>query len=123
MTHHDRDDESLRSAFAELRAADQRSAPAFEDVVARRVAAQPIGGAPAVRRLAIAAGLVLATGLAYRAIAARAGRLTVPTEVIALSAWRPATDVLLETPGRSLLKHAPRLGASMIDITPPGELR
>ncbi len=114
MTPHDRDDEALRSAFAELRVADERSAPSFEDILARRVSRAPLVGA--ARRIALAAGLVLAAGLTYRAISARNGRLTVPREVIALSAWRPGTDVLLETPGRSLLQHAPQLGASLIDV-------
>lgn len=125
MTRYDRDDESLRSAFAELRAADERSAPSFEDVLARRASSgrSTFTGASAGRRFAIAAGLVLVAGLTYRVIDARAARLTVPREVIALSAWRPGTDVLLDTPGRSLLRHAPQLGASMIDVKLKGEFR
>ena len=122
MTPLDRDDEALRSAFSELRAADQRSAPAFEDVLARRVPSQPTA-ASIVRRLAVAAALVLAAGFAYRAIGSRTTRLTVPSEVIALSSWRPATDVLLETPGSGLLRHVPQLGASLIDSGLKGDFR
>jgi hypothetical protein len=123
MTAHDRDDEALRSAFAELRVADERSAPSFEDVLSRRASRAPFVGAAAARRLAVAAGLVLAAGLTYHAIGVRAARLTVPREVIALSAWRPGTDVLLDTPGRNLLRHAPQLGASLIDVKLKGEFR
>jgi hypothetical protein len=125
MSPYDRDDESLRSAFAELRVADERSAPSFEDVRARRApSGRSVFAAASVgRRLAVAAGLVLLAGLAYRMIGARTARLTVPREVIALSAWRPGTDVLLDTPARSLLRHAPQLGASLIDVKLTGEFR
>ena len=123
MTPLDRDDEALRSVFAELRGADERSTPSFEDVVARRVSRAPFVVASAARRFAIAAGLVLAAGFMYRAISARASRLTVPREVIALSTWRPGTDVLLDTPGRNLLRHAPQLGASLIDVKLKGDFR
>jgi hypothetical protein len=125
MTPHDRDDESLRSAFAELRVADERSAPSFEDVLARRASSGRLAfaGASAGWRLAVAAGLVLAAGLTYRMIGARTARVTVPREVIALSAWRSGTDMLLDTPARNLLRHTPQLGASLIDVKLTGEFR
>ena len=122
MTH-DRDDETLRSAFSELRAAEQRSAPSFEDVLARRVPSEPTAVASIARRLALAAALVLAAGFAYRAMGSRTTRLTVPSEVIALSWWRPASDVLLETPASGLLRHVPQLGASLIDSGLKGDFR
>jgi hypothetical protein len=59
----------------------------------------------------------VAGGGVYGAIASRRARLVVPKEVAMLSTWRASTDALLETPGLSLLRHAPTLGASLIDFT------
>ena len=50
-------------------------------------------------------------------------RLTVPPDVVALVAWRPMTDALLETPGRELLRQPPPLGASILDTGTGGNLR
>lgn len=122
MTEHDRDDEVIRAALADLRAADEREAPAFDAVLAR--SASPSRARLHVGRLAIAAALVLAAVGVYRALSTLGGpRLTVPSEVVALSAWRPATDVLLETPGKNLLRQTPQLGASLIDISITGDFR
>jgi hypothetical protein len=121
MTQRDRDYEALRAALAELRAADERSAPAFEAILT----SVPSRSRRRLRvgRLAIAAGLVLGVVGLYGMLSARRPRLTVPSEVVALSAWRPATDVLLATPGRSLLTQTPQLGASLIDIRISGDFR
>lgn len=122
MTEHDRDDEVIRAALADLRAADEREAPAFDAVLARSASASH--SRLHVGRLAIAAALVLAAVGVYRALSTLGGpRLTVPSEVVALSAWRPATDVLLETPGKNLLRQTPQLGASLIDISITGDFR
>lgn len=121
MTEHDRDDEAMRAALADLRAADEREAPAFDEVLARGASASH--SRLHVGRLAIAAALVLAAVGVYRALSARGSRLTVPSEVVALSAWHPATDVLLETPGKNLLRQTPQLGASLIDISITGDFR
>jgi hypothetical protein len=128
VTTHDRDDETLRSALAELRAEERAGAPPFDRVLARRTH-RP--GSPGLRPMLlglVAAGLVLlASGTAYRAIVARK-RLTVPREVAALAAWRPATDVLLATPGSALLRSSPDLGLSLLGAMPvldtrPGDQR
>jgi hypothetical protein len=121
MTERERNDELLRASLADLRAADELEAPAFDAVLARR--ASTSRARPHVGRLAIAAGLVLAAAGIYRVVSTRAPRLTVPSEVVALSTWRPATDVLLETPGRDMLRYTPQLGASLIDINLTGDLR
>jgi hypothetical protein len=118
MTERDRDEETLRAALRDLRDADERAAPDFDAVISR--AALP-SYTLNVGRLAIAAGLLVAA-VGVSALFARRPKLTVPTEVIALSTWRPATDVLLETSTRELLRHTPRLGASLIDISNTGEL-
>jgi hypothetical protein len=67
-------------------------------------------------RLAVAAVVLLAVGSAYRAVT-HSDQLIVPREVIALASWRPSTDVLLETPGRDLLRATPTLGTSILGAT------
>ena len=122
MTRRDDDYEALRAALEELRAADEREAPSFAAVLARPARKWSFARA-LPRRLAIAAGLVLAAGIAYRGSASRRDRLRVPSEVVALSAWRPASDVLLETPVTNLLRQAPPLGASLLNINLKGDFR
>ena len=122
MTDRDRDYEALRAALADLRAAHEREAPSFDAVLARRPSRSSLAR-PRLTRFAIAAGLVLAAGITYRVVAGRGERLTVPREVVALSAWRPASDMLLETPLTNLLRESPRLGASLITTRITGEFR
>ncbi|MDQ6634741.1 MAG: hypothetical protein M3Z10_08295 [Gemmatimonadota bacterium] len=45
-------------------------------------------------------------------------QLTVPHEIVALVAWRPATDILLVTPGNELLRSRPTLGTSLLGAMP-----
>jgi hypothetical protein len=120
VTRRDRDYETLRASLQDLRAADERRAPSFQSVLARRPT-RPVARVR-LRGFAIAAGLALAAGLAYRMAAPRRERLTVPSEVVALLAWRPQSDALLETPIRNLLRQ-PQLGASLITPAMSGELR
>jgi len=116
VTSFDRDDDAVRAAMRELRAADELETPAFDAVLSRRKGAGSRERVLVVRRLAIAAGLVLAAIGVYGVKSSRRARLTVPEEVIALSTWRPATDALLEIPGRSLLRQTPQLHKSVLDI-------
>jgi hypothetical protein len=106
-------DSELRATLRRLRDQDARSAPAFEQILTRRARFAPTRFA---RRapLAIAAAILVAVG-AY--VIAPSHRLTLPSEVVALSAWRPASDVLLDTPAKRILTHVPQLGASLIDFT------
>jgi hypothetical protein len=120
VTRRDRDYETLRVALQDLRVADERLAPSFQSVLAHRPT-RPVGRVRLLR-FAIAAGLVLAVGLAYRMATPRRERLTVPSEVVALLAWRPQSDALLETPVRNLLRQ-PQLGASLITPAMSGDLR
>jgi hypothetical protein len=118
MTTHDRDDERLRGALAELRTAERAGAPPFATVLARRAKRPASARRPSMRVALLAAALVLlASGTAYRAIVARRP-LRVPREVVALVAWRPPTDVFLTTPGSALLRTPPPLGASLLGATP-----
>lgn len=112
VTRRDPDYEALRAALQELRVADERRAPSFQSVRARSVPLRSFGRVR-LRRFAIAAGLVVAAGVAYRVAAPARERLMVPSEVVALSSWRPASDALLEAPVRNLLRQ-PQLGASSI---------
>jgi hypothetical protein len=115
MTAHHGSDDSVRLAIGALRDDDELHAPSFDMVRARRPLRRPKGVSVA-RILAVAtiAGIA-ATGL-HRALTTGPSRLVVPDDVRLLSAWRPATDVLLETPGSAMLRITPRLGASLIDI-------
>jgi len=124
MTHCDRDADSVRAAIEALRLADSRrsdtAAPAFRSVLTRqRKVRAPVRFSPA--RLAAAAAVVTTLALGYRATTGRPKGLTLPTEVAALANWRPVTDVLLETPGRYLLRETPSLGASIISATITGD--
>ena len=125
MTLDERDhqsDEALRAAFAALRRADAREAPSFASVLApRRQPRVRSSTAGLLLRVGVAAGIVLAAGVAHRDRAAR--RLTVPHEVVALVRWRPVTDALLATPGSELLRHPPSLSASMLDVAAGGDQR
>ncbi len=122
MTMRDPEYEQLRSAIREVRVADEREAPSFDAVLARR-AARSVDPWRVVR-LALAAGVLLAAGMdVARRVAVWRARIVVPREVIALSTWRPLTAVLLETPNRTLLSETPRLGASLIAANYHGERR
>src|SRR5205814_7702933 len=105
----------IRSALGELRAMDERRGPSFDALLVRGRRRASFGR-PTIARLALAAAVLVAAIALYRGGVSRRDRLIVPSEVVALSAWRPATDVLLESSGRDLLKNAPRLGASLIDV-------
>ena len=118
MSHYDEHDATLRRAFADLRTDDERNAPSLNAIIARRPRSASFVLRPGPVALA-AALLIVAVGL-YQTLSLKRRQLVVPDEIIALSAWRPATDVLLEASARTLLTQPPQLGASTIDI--PGDL-
>jgi hypothetical protein len=111
MNDFDRAEDVVRTAITELRAADLKSVPGFEAVLAPR-RAQPRIGVPWVALGGVAATLLIALALVR---ATRAAPLTVPQEVLALSAWTPPTDVLLKEARNHLPTRAPRFGASLLD--------
>lgn len=128
MTQPDRD-RDLRAAFDELRSADERAVPAFDDVLARRRSIDARSARTEGMRpwsLLIAAAVVfVSVGLIALRLAHPVPRfsritpeLTVPSEVVALSGWRPATDVLLETSTRTFLTETLQLHASVLDVNP-----
>jgi hypothetical protein len=113
------DDDMLRRRFDELRRAESRSAPEFDDVLTRALARQRAPVHSTLRALAAAATLVLALGLGW--VALRPHRSARPehemTSVAALSKWRSPTGFLLEGPSDSLLRTLPTI------TTMPPELR
>jgi hypothetical protein len=88
-------DENIRAAISDLRAADARTAPSFDDVLARPRRIRSVQFS--ARALAIAASVVVAIGmLATFARPHPRHRLVVPAVVIALSSWRSPTESLLD---------------------------
>lgn len=125
MTRGDRDAERVRAAIAELREGDalHASAGAPFHAVLRRDRRSPRRVRLHPWRMLAAASLAGLVIFGYRAAAGRAKPLELPREVAALSAWRPMTDVLLETPGRQLLRGGSPLGASILDVNSTGAFR
>jgi len=115
MTDHNRDDERLRAVFDDLKDDDARARTAYASVVAHDMPKRTRLLASPVLRLAAATIVIVAATATYRTAFMRRPALTVPTEVMALMAWRAETDVLLESPVKLLRAQAtPR--ASMIDL-------
>ena len=108
------DDDLIRSAFSEAKADDLRDVPSFDSVVARRTSRGVWSSASPAVRLAAAGLLIAAAVTMYATMKTRERRFTVPSEVVALGAWRPATDALLAMP-TDLLRAAPVLGTSILD--------
>ena len=109
------DDMNVREAFNELKADELRAAPSFNAVLERPTARRvKSSGSPAFR-LAAAGVVIAAAAATYAAVAARHQRFTVPSEVVALGAWRPATDALLPRAGNSFAA-GPALGHSILEL-------
>jgi hypothetical protein len=115
MTPDNGGDERLRAVFNELKAEDRDAQTTYAGVLARtkrpsaRVLSSP------VLKVAAAAAILVAAGATYRAVVVREPKLTVPTEVVSLVAWRPETDVLLASPVQ-LLRAQTQVRESMIDL-------
>lgn len=118
MKNSDRDEQVVRAAIGDLRVADRGAAPTFRSIVTRPRVARPLP----IGRLALAAALLLALGLGVTRLARRPHRFSVPSEVVALSSWRPMTEVLLDTPTRAFLVQTravdSTLSASRLPLPP-----
>ena len=110
----DRQEDQLRRLFAELREADARRAPAFDDVWrataarAERPVRRPLVGyyaAAAVVAL-LAGGLLVGVSRLGRSRGA----------VVALSQWESPTAFLLSDPGGNLLTGVPPISSSVIQL-------
>jgi hypothetical protein len=103
-------DERLRALFFQLRREEEQDAPPF-------AVAQPVRREDLRWRL-IRAGSVIGAGVCAVAIVAalswprpRPAPERIPgVPVASITQWRPATDFLLDTPGRELLESTPALG-------------
>ncbi len=110
------DDSEIRQRFAQLREADQESAPGFAQTYGRARASRSLRATRRVRPpvIATAAAVVIAAlGLAY------ARSFSPPLTAPEIATWRAPTDVLLRTPGSELLGEMPALGASVLDTMIP----
>ncbi len=110
------DDSEIRQRFAQLREADQESAPGFAQTYGRARASRSLRATRRVRPLVIAtaaAVVIAALGLAY------ARSFSPPLTAPEIATWRAPTDVLLRTPGSELLGEMPALGASVLDTMIP----
>jgi hypothetical protein len=106
------EDPDLEAAFAALRRQEETAGRSFAALWAaageRRQGRTVKPWRPLLLAGAAAAAGLLAVALAlWRLPPPSAG--TVPT----ISQWRPATDFLLQTPGRELLGEAPTLGRGL----------
>jgi len=110
------DDSEIRQRFAQLREADQESAPGFAQTYGRARARRRLRATRRVRPLVIAmaaAVVIAAIGLAY------ARSLSPSPTAPEIATWRAPTDVLLRTPGSELLGEMPALGTSVLDTMIP----
>jgi hypothetical protein len=103
-------DRGLREQFAAMRAADRARALRISETLNRPRSRNRVHRASrAVALVAGAAALVLTIGLLRR----DGGRPITPP--IAVSKWRPATDVLLQSARSPMLGPMPPLGASVLN--------
>jgi hypothetical protein len=103
----ERNDYDLGDHFHALRREDAAAAPPFHATLAaaRARAAAP----PRLRRLRLAAGAVVAAGVALALLFTRPHRHGVTID-LATVRWEAPTDFLLELPGDTLLRALPELG-------------
>ena len=117
--------DNVRRAIEELRESDLRSGdtPSLPGLLQRKHVRRQLRIAwPRSARLVLAVALLLVAVFGYGRLT-RPAPMSLPREVIALSTWRPMTDVLLDTPGRELLRDATPLGRSIINVNTTGVSR
>jgi hypothetical protein len=107
------EDRDLEQAFAALRREEVEAGPSFAALWA---AAEERRRARTARPLQpfLVASATAAAGLLVVMLAL--WRVPPPSAVPAVSQWRPATDFLLQTPGRELLGETPSLGRGLLDV-------
>jgi hypothetical protein len=114
----DRDEQAIREAIRALRHFDMNDAPPFVAVRTRapRDVSWPVG------RLALVAGMLLLAGASVARFARQTAAFTVPSEVVALSAWQPLTSALLETPTRAFLAQTRAIDSTLSASNVPAPL-
>jgi hypothetical protein len=113
MTAHN-NDERIRAAFDDVKGDDGVARSTYSRVLARGEPQRARLHTSPVFRLAAAALVIAAVGTTYRMVV-REPKLTVPNEVVALTTWRPETDVLLASPTK-LFQAQAQIRQSMIDL-------
>lgn len=105
------EDPDLEAAFAALRRQEETAGRSFASLWAAAERRQDRTVKP--WRPLLLAGFTAAAGLL--AVVLTLWRIPPPSAgmVPAISQWRPATDFLLQTPGRELLGEAPTLGRGL----------
>jgi len=104
------EDPDLEQAFTALRSQEQGAGPSFATLWAAAEARRRARPERPFRPLFLA---VTAAAASVLAVVLGLWHVPVPEPAPgtqAISQWRPATDFLLETPGRELLGETPRLG-------------
>lgn len=105
------DDRELYESFAAVRREEEALAPRFSmptlsaREVRRRVRGRLVAVAACVAAM-IAVAVWLRAGSRVRHEATSLG----PAQTASITAWKPATDFLLDTPGRELLQGVPAIG-------------
>ncbi|HMC54495.1 MAG TPA: hypothetical protein VKH19_04940 [Gemmatimonadaceae bacterium] len=117
MNDREQMDDRIRAALGELREVDAMRAPRFDAVLSRHARVTRVTSLrPRWTAWAAAAAAVIGViGVVATYRATRPRPLELPTEVVALSSWTPATDMLLREARKHVLTHAPRFGASTLD--------
>lgn len=119
----DDEEHELRKAFAALREDDRRHTPELERLLSRPITRRqtaPVPWKPILAGAAVAAAVTLMIAV-LRWQSSPFG-VEDNTTAVALAAWRAPTDVLLETPGRSLLAEVPAFGGGGF-LPPPAHGR
>jgi predicted membrane-bound mannosyltransferase len=120
-------DREIARLFEAQRQADEASAPAFRELLARpRARRAPLEGWIWRPALAAAAVVVVAAVLTFHRPArpappanrTRTPESALPAAAAALAAWKAPTDFLLETPGADLLTRVPALVHPAPETTP-----
>ena len=109
------DESVVRAAFDALKADDRRVVSSFAVVRTRATTKRRVVPMVPMFRLAAAGVVIAAVAATYATRSAATQRFTVPAEVVALGAWRAATDALLPS-ASSQLGAGPGMGRSMLDL-------
>jgi hypothetical protein len=107
----------VRAVFQTLRSDDTRELVSYEHVLARPLRGRDRRTSSPVLRFAAAVAIIAGASVAYRAVTSARHSLSLPPDVVALVAWKPATDVFLPA-SAGLTSPSPTLGGSIVDFTP-----
>jgi hypothetical protein len=109
-------DRELMRRLAELRRADEASAPSFRQILERPLARREAASLRLALRLAVPSA-VLAVILIVALVVRRAPVGTaVPSGIAALSEWKAPTDFLLRTPGSELFESLPQFSPVPVPV-------